>query len=143
MPGKIVQIQSFVDERGSLSVVEEASASCPFNIKRFFSISKCKTGEIRGNHANKLSKFLMIALSGSCKVCVFDTTEACDTFYLSSPTEALFLPEMTWKTMSDFSSDCVLAVLASEPYDAEEYITEWDEFIGSEKAKTILPKEKN
>lgn len=45
--------------------------------------------------------------------------------------------------MSDFSSDCVLAVLASEPYDAEEYITEWDEFIGSEKAKTILPKEKN
>lgn len=90
MPGKLIQVQSFVDERGSLSIVEAASVSCPFNVKRFFSIPKCKTGEIRGTHANKLSKFVMNAPFVSCKVRVFDTVEACSTFNLSSPTEALF-----------------------------------------------------
>ena len=67
-------------------------------------------------------------LNGSVKVKVddgFDTNE----YILDNPKKALYIPNLTWKSMYDFSKDAVLLVIASTVYDKNEYINDYDEFI--------------
>lgn len=49
-------------------------------------------------------------------------------FCLNRPHTGIFLPTMVWKEMYEFSEDSVLLVLASEHYDPDEYIRDYDEF---------------
>ena len=111
---------------GSLAVIEGCNV-VPFNIKRAFYIYGVCGDSVRGNHANRNSEMLMVAVSGGVKVTVKDgyTTQ---TFDLNNPVQGLYLPKMTWKEMRNFSPDCVLLVLASEHYDKNEYITDYGEF---------------
>lgn len=108
-------------------VVVEGGVTIPFDIKRSFFIYGVGGDAVRGNHANRNSEMLMIAVSGSVKVTVKDgyTTQVFD---LKTPKQGLYLPKMTWKEMQDFSADCVLLVLASEHYDKNEYIHNYKEF---------------
>lgn len=70
-----------------------------------------------------------MCISGSCKVRVIDERGATTEFLLDSSERGLYLPEMVWKEMYDFSADCVLMALSSERYDATEYIRDFDEFV--------------
>ena len=111
---------------GSLIVIEENN-TIPFSIKRCFYIYGVGGNSVRGNHANRNSEMLMMAVSGSVKVRVKNGyTE--EEFILNTPGQGLYLPKMTWKEMQNFSSDCVLLVLASEHYDKNEYIVDYAEF---------------
>lgn len=123
---KLIQFPIHGDERGNLVVAEEFDV-IPFDIKRIFYIYNTSGDVTRGNHANRRSEFVMIAMHGSCKVKVFDR-EGEETFVLSSADIGLFLPKMTWKEMYDFSEDCVLMVIANTLYDRNEYIHTFDEF---------------
>ena len=111
---------------GSLVAVE-GGVTVPFDIKRSFFIYGVDGDSVRGNHANRNSEMLMIAVSGSVKVIVKDG-RVVQAFDLKTPKKGLYLPKMTWKEMQDFSEDCVLLVLASEHYDKNEYIYDYDEF---------------
>lgn len=114
------------DDRGRLVVVE-GMQDVPFEIKRVFYIYGSDSDVVRGQHANKETEFVLINVSGTSKVRVTDGTEEF-IVDLNRPHIGIYLPKMVWKDMYDFSEDSVLLVLASEHYNAEEYIRDYDEF---------------
>jgi dTDP-4-dehydrorhamnose 3,5-epimerase-like enzyme len=116
------------DERGELIVVEGAK-DIPFAIKRLFYICGTKQGVVRGQHANRLTEFVLINVAGSSKVRVKDGCGNEAEFILNKPNTGMYIPKMVWKEMFDFSADSVLLVLASEQYDSQEYIRKYDEYI--------------
>ena len=116
------------DERGHLVVVE-GMKDVPFEIKRIFYIYGSDTDVVRGQHANKKSQFVLINVAGKSKVKVKDGLGNEAVFSHNRPHTGIYLPQMVWKDMYDFSEDSVLLVLSSEHYDPEEYIRNYDEFV--------------
>lgn len=125
---KILEFSDLGDERGNLVVVEGSGFDIPFSIKRVFYIYGSDAEVIRGRHANRKTEFVMINVSGKSKVKVDNGYEQ-RVINLDRPRMGLYLSTMVWKDMYDFSADSVLLVLASEHYDAEEYIRNYDDFI--------------
>lgn len=124
---KIMEFPDFGDERGNLVVVE-GGVDIPFAVQRAFYIYGSDSEVIRGRHANRKSEFVMINVSGKSKVKVDNGYEQ-QIIELDRPRMGLYLPTMVWKDMYDFSADSVLLVLASEHYDAREYIRDYNEYI--------------
>ena len=115
------------DHRGQL-VALEANRQIPFDIKRVFYIYGTQEGVSRGNHSHYKTKQFLVAVNGSCKV-TLDNGKEKEIFDLNKPNLGLFQDALIWGTMHDFSSDCVLMVLADEYYDASDYITNYDKFL--------------
>lgn len=115
------------DDRGKL-VVAEGLKDVPFNIARIFYIFASDAEVVRGCHANRRSEFVLINVSGTSKVKVMDGKNE-KIYVLDKPYKGIYLPKMVWKEMYDFSPDSVLLTLASEPYDATEYIRDYQEYI--------------
>lgn len=116
------------DERGQL-VIAEGGIDIPFEIKRVFYIYGSDADVIRGQHANRRTEFVLINVAGTSKVKVKDGEGNEAIYCLNRPHTGIYLPTMVWKDMYDFSYDSVLLVLASEHYDPEEYIRDYDEFV--------------
>lgn len=125
---QILEFGEFGDERGSLVVVEGCGKNIPFTIKRVFYMYGSDDQVIRGQHANRKTEFVLINVSGTSKVKVDNGYESA-IVELNRPRMGLYIPTMLWKDMYDFSEDSVLLVLASEHYDQEEYIRDYDAFI--------------
>ena len=87
-----------------------------------------ESNAVRGQHANKNSKFFFINARGSVKIKVDDGKRAKE-YILAKPYEALYVPEMLWKDMYDFSKDSVLLVLSDKHYDADEYVRDYDAYL--------------
>lgn len=116
------------DDRGHLVIVE-GMKDIPFDIKRIFYIYGSDASVVRGQHANIKTEFVLINVSGQCKVRTKDGRGNEAVFLLNRPHTGIFLPQMVWKDMYDFSDDSVLLCLASEHYDPEEYIRDYDAFV--------------
>ncbi len=116
------------DNRGRLVVVEGVK-DIPFEIARIFYIYDSDADVVRGQHANRKSEFVLINVAGSCKVKVLDGKGNEAVFILNRPHTGIYLPAMVWKDMYDFSKDSVLLCLASQRYDSQEYIRNYDEFL--------------
>ena len=116
------------DERGHLVVVE-GMEDIPFEIKRIFYIYGTDKDVVRGQHANRISEFVLINVSGTSKVRVKDGKGNEAIYHLNRPHTGIYLPRMVWKDMFDFSEDSVLLCLASTHYDPDEYIRNYDDFI--------------
>lgn len=116
------------DERGHL-VVAEGEKDIPFAIQRVFYIYGSDDTVIRGQHANLKSQFVLINVAGTSKVKVKDGEGNEAIYCLNRPHTGVYLPTMVWKEMYDFSADSVLLCLASEHYDPEEYIRDYDAFV--------------
>ena len=116
------------DERGYLVVVE-GNMDIPFDIKRIFYIYGSDPDVVRGQHANRKTEFVLINVAGTSQVRVRDGKGNETLYSLNRPHTGIYLPNMVWKDMLNFSEDSVLLVLASEHYDAEEYIRDYDEFV--------------
>lgn len=128
MDYKLIDFKIRGDERGSLVAIE-GNIDIPFDIKRVFYIFGTKGKDvIRGNHANRNSKFVLVMLTGSCKVKVF-SGENRDIIELNTPDKGLFLNNLVWKEMYDFSDGSVMLVLASEHFDEYEYIDTYEELL--------------
>ncbi len=121
------QFKEFGDERGKLVVVE-GEIDIPFVINRIFYIYGSDASVIRGKHANRRSEFILINVAGTSKVKIDNGTEQ-DIIVLDEPNMGIYLPQMVWKDMYDFSKDSILLVLASEHYDETEYIRDYGEFL--------------
>jgi len=115
------------DHRGQL-IALEANKEIPFDVKRVFYIYGTQEGIPRGNHSHYKTKQFLVAVNGCCKV-TLDNGKIQETFTLNKPNIGLFQDALIWGTMHDFSSDCVLMVLADEYYDAGDYITNYDNFL--------------
>ncbi len=125
---QMVEFQEKGDNRGRLVIVE-GMKDIPFEIKRIFYIYGTQNDVIRGQHANLRSEFVLINVAGTSKVKVKDGKGNEGIFALNRPHTGIYLPNMVWKDMYDFSEDSVLLVLASEHYDAQEYIRDYNEFV--------------
>ena len=118
-----IRFSAHRDQRGAL-VALEGDKDIPFSIARLFYIYGGGS-EIRGRHANRESEFVLICVKGSCRLKVND---GCQEYFftLDDPDEGIYLPQMTWKEMYDFSDDAVLLCIASAPYNPGEYIRDLD-----------------
>jgi acetyltransferase-like isoleucine patch superfamily enzyme/dTDP-4-dehydrorhamnose 3,5-epimerase-like enzyme len=114
------------DMRGALTFAE-VQAHVPFEIKRFFLVYDVPSREVRGEHAHRTLHQFLICVHGSCSV-VADDGQVRREFALDSPATGLHLPPMIWSVQYKHTKDAVLLVLASAPYDAADYIREYNEF---------------
>lgn len=122
---KIIDFKELGDLRGKLVVVE-GMKDIPFEIKRIFYIYGTRPDVIRGQHANKISRFILINLSGECKVKVNDGKNE-EVFILNKPNQGIYLDRMVWKDMYDFSDDSILLALSDSEYINDEYIKDIEE----------------
>ena len=127
---RMLEFAEHGDDRGHLVIVE-GGIDIPFEIKRAFYIYGSKEDVIRGQHANKKTQFVLINVAGKSKVRVRDGEGNEAIYCLNRPHTGIYLPTMVWKDMYDFSEDSVLLVLASEHYDATEYIRDYGEFASA------------
>jgi dTDP-4-dehydrorhamnose 3,5-epimerase-like enzyme len=123
----IFDIPKVLDERGNLSFIEKGTG-LDFDIKRAYWIYDVPGGEIRGGHAFVKQQEIIVALSGSFDVVVHDgVTE--QRFSLNRSFKALFVPEMYWRSMENFSTNAVCLVLASTLYQEDDYIRDFDSYL--------------
>ena len=86
-------------------------------------------GVERGFHAHMNLKQIAIAITGSCTF-ILDDGNKREEILLNSPSKGLYIEGLTWREMKNFSKNCVLLVLASEPYDENDYIRDYETFLG-------------
>ncbi|PWG81073.1 sugar 3,4-ketoisomerase [Pararcticibacter amylolyticus] len=116
---QLINLKTFTDKRGNLTVVEKV---IPFDIKRIFYIYGVDDSE-RGGHRHKKTIQAAICLKGSCTIFNDDNSKE-ENFVLDTPDKCLLLKPEDWHKMYDFTEDAILMVLASEFFDAEDYIYE-------------------
>lgn len=114
------------DDRGSLVVMDQ-SCGVPFDIKRAYYLFGTAKEVSRGFHAHRNLHQIAVCITGSCRMVIDDGVSRED-FHLESPSKAIDLPPMLWHEMHDFSTDCVLLVLASDYYDEGDYVRDYSEF---------------
>ncbi len=127
MENSDMKFQVIGDERGSL-ISLEAMKNIPFNIKRVYYIYGVAPKLPRGFHAHKELQQVLVCVSGSCTI-ILDDGNVKSEYMLDKPNKGLFVDKMFWREMHDFSEDCILMVLASEYYEEEDYIRDYEEFI--------------
>jgi hypothetical protein len=122
----IIQLPKVLDDRGNLTVVE-ANRHIPFAIARVYWIYDVPGGESRGSHAYRKLHEVIIALSGSFEV-FLDDGMVQKTVLLNRAYYALYIPNMIWRRMQNFSTNSVALVLASLPYSVNDYIRDYSTF---------------
>lgn len=113
--------------KGDISVVEN-SITVPFDTKRVYYLYDVPGGVDRGGHAHKELKQLIVAASG-CFTVELDDGSVKRSVVLNRPYQGLYVVPGIWRVLKDFSSGSVCLVLASEKYDPQDYIRDYDEFI--------------
>ena len=126
MKPTLINFNPLGDERGSLIAIE-AEKSVPFPVRRVYYIFGTKEGVERGFHAHKALNQVAVAVTGSCEM-VLDDGETKTTVLLDSAEKGVLIEPKVWHYMQDFSSDCVLLLLADQHYDEADYIRNYDAF---------------
>ncbi|MDR7272185.1 acetyltransferase-like isoleucine patch superfamily enzyme/dTDP-4-dehydrorhamnose 3,5-epimerase-like enzyme [Pelomonas saccharophila] len=126
---KLHALPKIVDLRGALSF-GEIGAHLPFTPQRFFIVYDAPSEEVRGEHAHKACHQFLVCVKGSCTI-VLDDGEHRDELRLDSAKVGLHIPPMVWGIQYRFSADAVLLVLASDTYDADDYIRNYDDFLAA------------
>lgn len=126
------------DRKGNLTVVqnggstESPTGTLPFDVKRVYYLYDVPGGEERGAHAHRDLSQLIIAASGSFTV-TLDDGKCKRSFFLNRPYQGLYVKPGLWRDLGDFSSGAVCMVLASEEYDADDYIRDYKDFLNFRK----------
>jgi len=128
MNSKLIKIPKIEDTRGNLSVVE--NDLIPFEIKRVYYLYDVPAGAERGGHAHKEQKEFLVALSGSFDV-ILNDGQSEKVIALNKPYEGLLINEGIWRELKNFSSGSVCLVLASEVFEEDDYIRDFEEFLTS------------
>jgi acetyltransferase-like isoleucine patch superfamily enzyme/dTDP-4-dehydrorhamnose 3,5-epimerase-like enzyme len=116
------------DLRGNLTV-GEFLRDIPFVPKRYFMVSEVPSVEVRGEHAHRTCHLFLVCVRGSCSVVVDDGSNR-EEVVLDSPSVGILIPPMIWATQYKYSPDATLLVFASDYYDPEDYIRDYQEFLG-------------
>ena len=123
---KIIELPKIADPRGNLSFFESEN-QIPFKIKRTYWIYDVPGGEVRGSHAFKNSHEFIVSLSGSFDVVLHDGNKE-QIIQLNRSYYGVYVPNMIWRTLNNFSTNAVALVVASTPYDENDYIRDFTEF---------------
>jgi len=127
LPGcRLLDLQTIRDARGNLTVVEEEN-HLPFDLRRVYWLYDVPGGESRAGHAHRRLEQVFVAASGSFDI-VLDDGRGRDRVTLNRSYYGLYVPRMVWREIEDFSSGAVCLVLASLPYDEDDYFRDYDAF---------------
>jgi dTDP-4-dehydrorhamnose 3,5-epimerase-like enzyme len=126
MKAKIINIPKIEDPRGNLSVIEKEVV--PFEIKRVYYLYDVPAGAERGGHAHKKLQQFLVALAGSFDVVLNDGKNE-QTITLNKPFEGLLITNGIWRELKNFSSGAVCLVVASDVFEEEDYIRDFEEFL--------------
>ncbi len=117
----------FEDKRGNLMAIE-FSKDLPFQPQREFFVHHVPDNKLRGEHAHKECEQFLVAIHGELSIMVDDGNNRKE-IKLDHPSTGLYIPAKTWGTQFNFSPDAVLMVFASHPYEADDYIRDYSEFL--------------
>ena len=128
---RIIDLPKITDARGNLTAIE--ANQIPFAMKRVYYVYDIPGGESRGGHAHRQQQEFIIAASGSFDVILDDGTLK-QRFHLNRSYYGIYVPEMTWRELDNFSTGSVCLVLASELYDEADYLRDYNDFIDAIKS---------
>jgi hypothetical protein len=123
---KLINLPKIIDDRGNLSFIEFPK-NIPFNFERVYWIYDVPSGETRGGHAFKESNELIIAISGSFEVKLDDGINK-KTFMLNRSYQGVYVPNNTWRSLDNFSTNSLCLILSSHSYSDDDYIRDYEEF---------------
>lgn len=112
---------------GNLTPIEEVF-DIPFEIKRIYYISKVPQGVSRGFHAHRRLHQVLICINGSVKIKLKNPKEESEVI-LNDSAKGLYIGPYVWREMYDFSEDAILLVLASDHYNENDYIRNFDFYM--------------
>jgi dTDP-4-dehydrorhamnose 3,5-epimerase-like enzyme len=124
---RLIDLPKIHDPRGNLTFVESGS-HVPFEIERAFWIYDVPGGSVRGGHAYREGQEFIVALSGSFDVTVDDGSHQIR-YTLNRSYHALFVPNLIWREMINFSTNAVALVLASYPFTPDDYVRDYRDFL--------------
>lgn len=125
----IVKLQCFNDFPDGNLMIGEAEKSIPFKIKRFYFINNLfNKKSVRGKHAHKKLEQYIFCVNGQFTLSLDDGKNK-QNIIMSDPSIGIKLGPLLWHTMSKFTSDCVLLVVASDYYKKDDYIRDYSEFL--------------
>lgn len=122
----LFDLPTFEDERGRLTVAE-AGEAVPFDIERIYYLYDVPADETRGEHAHRELEQLVVATSGALDV-TLEGAYGREQFRLESPDRGLYVPAMSWRELSNFTTDATCLVVASHPYDPDDYVHDLQAF---------------
>ena len=126
---KIIDLPKFLDPRGNLTVAQSMD-HIPFNVSRVYWVYDVPAGESRGGHAHKQCREFIVAASGSFTV-TLDDGYTQTSYHLNHPWQGLYVETGVWRTLNDFSSGAVCLVLASDPFEEDDYIRDYNDFLAT------------
>jgi acetyltransferase-like isoleucine patch superfamily enzyme len=129
---EMLLLKTAMDMRGSL-VAAQCGHELPFVPRRIFAVYNVAGSRVRGEHAHKKCSQLLICLHGACSVMV-DDSRSRQEFRLDRPELGLLIPPLVWGTQFKHTPDAVLLVLASDEYDADDYIRDYEAFLALKSA---------
>lgn len=124
---KIIKLSKHHRRQGNLTVVENGK-DVPFDVKRVYYLYDVPGGATRGGHAHRELSQLIVAVSG-CFSVTLDDGKSKRVFQLNRSNRGIYIAPGIWRVLDEFSSGSVCLVLASEKYDASDYIYDYDEFV--------------
>jgi dTDP-4-dehydrorhamnose 3,5-epimerase-like enzyme len=123
---RLVTLPSHVDERGTLVVIDD-TVTPDFEVRRAYVIRGVPGTEVRGAHAHRELRQIVVPLAGSFTVSVDDGEQTAE-YLLADSGVGLFLGRMVWRELRAFSEDAVALVLASDRYNPDDYINDLSQF---------------
>ena len=124
----VQRFAEFSDLRGRLTAGEFPADAIPFSPQRWFLVYDVPSREIRGEHAHRVCHQFLLCVSGRVTVAVDDGRNRSEVL-LDDPTLGIYIPPGVWGSQYRYDADAVLLVLASHPYDPDDYIREYDQFL--------------
>jgi len=131
----IIDLPKITDVRGSLSFIE-SSRHIPFEIQRVFYLYDVPGGATRAGHALKTCEQFLIAISGSFEVVIDDGFSRCE-YVLNRAYKGLLIPPLYWRELKNFSTGSVCLVLASEPFDEDNYFKDYEDFLAVTRGRSV------
>lgn len=122
-----IELPKIEDRRGNLSFIE-GGRHIPFDIKRAYWIYDVPGGQYRGGHAYRTQQEFIVALSGSFELLVRGADGQEQRYFLNRSYYGVYLPVLTWRQLTDFSTNSLALVLSSGAFDESDYIYDFDEY---------------
>ena len=124
---KIIDLPKILDSRGNLSFLE-SNNHIPFVINRTYWIYDVPGGEVRGGHAFNEQKEIIVALSGSLDIIVFDGVNE-QKISLNRSYQGLYIPNGLWRHMENFATNTFVLVISNTNYNENDYVRNKKSYI--------------